>query len=660
MIPTILSLPPGKSETSSTSPLDVDAKKEEDKGDVVEKFFCADVVNVSEGFQLRTAYKRKVKASRLDGLLERRVHQFTLEEKQRYERLRGQTATQVESGAGGPDQHGSVAGDRQVGVTSMKAGSLVVPSAVNSGTASVAGTEKQVSQEEEEKQSKESSGTGSPVKEVNCQSKQEDSTSRNSQVVGSPSSACNDQNVSKDRCVPEYESINERNGGNTALPLAMLTPSPDLNVGSWKGTETLPGLNSESKSELTVGTLEFSKYQKSAGTETVHCPEDRKSGPVFTEQNGEENGCLQDESMDVDKSGDDESAVKSQLPLGVQVNGDDSLQNKTLLDCTLPLEASSKLDFDKDIEEKGANQNSGNEIKVLPAQDAVKLLMNGDLLSHQSSSHSIVDKKSNTTLSNMEYSPAQKVPRLENSVKELASSSGTLLNSDVSSVISRASEECDDTTKDCVGEEDELVAPKLASSTVPPAGQSSLSNSVPLSNHSSEPISVTSSNEAPKTTITQVTTTMTTITTTISKAVAVSKDSAGTPAMVSISENKAVSLLTTTSTTVTTTVTGGGATTMTVSREYSTRDRVRLLRFSRSKKARSGTALPSYRKFVTKSSKKSIFVLPNDELRKLARQGGIREVPIFNYNAKPALDIWPYPSPRPTFSITWRLACCLC
>lgn len=93
---------------------------------------------------------------------------------------------------------------------------------------------------------------------------------------------------------------------------------------------------------------------------------------------------------------------------------------------------------------------------------------------------------------------------------------------------------------------------------------------------------------------------------------------------------------------------------MTISKEYSTRDRVSLLRFSKSKKARSGTALPSYRKFVTKSSKKSIFILPNDDLKRLARRAGIREVPIFNYNAKPATDIWPYPSPRPTFGITWR------
>lgn len=94
---------------------------------------------------------------------------------------------------------------------------------------------------------------------------------------------------------------------------------------------------------------------------------------------------------------------------------------------------------------------------------------------------------------------------------------------------------------------------------------------------------------------------------------------------------------------------------MMISKEYSTRDRVSLLKFSKSKKARSGTALPSYRKFVTKSSKKSIFILPNDDLKRLARRGSIREVPIFSYGAKPAPDIWPYPSPRPTFGITWRL-----
>ncbi|XP_028310256.1 nucleosome-remodeling factor subunit BPTF isoform X2 [Gouania willdenowi] len=93
---------------------------------------------------------------------------------------------------------------------------------------------------------------------------------------------------------------------------------------------------------------------------------------------------------------------------------------------------------------------------------------------------------------------------------------------------------------------------------------------------------------------------------------------------------------------------------MTISKDYSTRDRVSLLKISKTKKVRSGIALPSYRKFITKSSKKSIFVLPNDELKRMARKAGFREVPIFNYNAKPAPDIWPYPSPRPTFGITWR------
>ncbi|TNM85524.1 hypothetical protein fugu_007795 [Takifugu bimaculatus] len=86
----------------------------------------------------------------------------------------------------------------------------------------------------------------------------------------------------------------------------------------------------------------------------------------------------------------------------------------------------------------------------------------------------------------------------------------------------------------------------------------------------------------------------------------------------------------------------------------STKGRVRLLRFSRTKKTRSDTALPSYCKFVTKSNRKSIFVLPHDDLKVLGRRGGFRDVPIFSYNAKPAWDIWPYPSPRPTFGLTWR------
>ncbi|XP_067914584.1 nucleosome-remodeling factor subunit BPTF isoform X5 [Heterodontus francisci] len=190
-----------------------------------------------------------------------------------------------------------------------------------------------------------------------------------------------------------------------------------------------------------------------------------------------------------------------------------------------------------------------------------------------------------------------------------------------------------------------------------------------------------------KTVITKMTTTTTTISTESKTVVSVAEASSpqsNIPSVTSCIKNCAVSSTTTTTTTftkvtspkldntvdavtvtektvVTTTVTdcvatpgGMSTTTMTVSKEYSTKDKVKLMRFCRPKKTRSGTALPSYRKFITKSSKKSIFVLPNDDLRKLARRSGIREVPGFNYNAKPALDIWPYPSPRPTFGIAWR------
>jgi len=160
-------------------------------------------------------------------------------------------------------------------------------------------------------------------------------------------------------------------------------------------------------------------------------------------------------------------------------------------------------------------------------------------------------------------------------------------------------------------------------------------------------------------TVSQVTTTMVTMVTTTSQT-AVSGN--GTAAAVARSTAQCTTITTTACSVTTATgrtresraVTSRSTSSMTVSKEYSTRDRVNLLRFSKCRKARSGTALPSYRKFVTKSSKKSIFVLPNDQLQRLARRAGIREVPIFSYNAKPAPDIWPYPSPRPTFAITWR------
>ncbi|KAL8163588.1 UNVERIFIED_CONTAM: hypothetical protein K2H54_031045, partial [Gekko kuhli] len=229
---------------------------------------------------------------------------------------------------------------------------------------------------------------------------------------------------------------------------------------------------------------------------------------------------------------------------------------------------------------------------------------------------------------------------------------------------------------------------KAALSPVISGEESSLSNDFADQN-GLQTYSKAENTNAVKAVLTEVTTTSTVSTEskTIYKVSQLTATKDDKESMVSSSENCSISTITTTTTTtvtkltsppadndadtisvkehsktvVTTTVMDsltipGGTlvTSMTVSKEYSTRDKVKLMKFSRPKKARSGTALPSYRKFVTKSSKKSIFVLPNDDLKKLARKGGIREVPCFNYTAKPALDIWPYPSPRPTFGITWR------
>lgn len=226
---------------------------------------------------------------------------------------------------------------------------------------------------------------------------------------------------------------------------------------------------------------------------------------------------------------------------------------------------------------------------------------------------------------------------------------------------------------------------RMAPSPIPSAEESSLSNDF------TEVFSHTGTTEPITTIITHVATksitTTTTVVSTQTKMVP-SKTSEDTfIPVVSKSESSAVSTLSTmTKTTVTkvcssgldsqsedsqsetvtqdqkmsvmSTISPGGkvsVSSVTVSQEHSsTKGRVRLLRFSRTKKTRSDTALPSYCKFVTKSNRKSIFVLPHDDLKVLGRRGGFRDVPIFSYNAKPAWDIWPYPSPRPTFGLAWR------
>lgn len=65
--------------------------------------------------------------------------------------------------------------------------------------------------------------------------------------------------------------------------------------------------------------------------------------------------------------------------------------------------------------------------------------------------------------------------------------------------------------------------------------------------------------------------------------------------------------------------------------------------------------IPPCHNFLTKHSKiRSILVLPDAELRKLARSGGLREAKSFSYTAKQNNYVWPYGmTPRPTFRTCW-------
>ncbi|KAK5982271.1 hypothetical protein GCK32_005075 [Trichostrongylus colubriformis] len=67
--------------------------------------------------------------------------------------------------------------------------------------------------------------------------------------------------------------------------------------------------------------------------------------------------------------------------------------------------------------------------------------------------------------------------------------------------------------------------------------------------------------------------------------------------------------------------------------------------------------LPEVNNFVSRGSKrKSIFVVPQVTLRRLAKTGGRKAiyVPSFSATAKGNLQYWNYPTPRPCFDLCWR------
>ncbi|XP_023675299.2 nucleosome-remodeling factor subunit BPTF isoform X2 [Paramormyrops kingsleyae] len=776
----------GKMESPEPGNLEDEMKEESKQGEEgkkdtqaepLQRPFNYDVVNVSEGFLQRIAYKKKVKASKLDGLLERRVKQFALEEKQRVERLKQPSLTK--SAGKGLTPHSVLKlkvedkpaiattvltpspiqskGPDKTEVSTTKVGSAPLdntpkdPEGTGTQSSVTASQENQThSQKEVEKPS-----TVLPTEAILKQDGDQHSTVdavthgpylgleqpvnrvQGSGVAGNLDvtldSTCKDQatgiqgtheaHVVKEHTVIEVEGTNavsssqeaseQQNTGNKVTSSDLSEPLSD----SSSPTQSKES-ESQEKPSVTLDSNKFNSNSAEDDTEFIEqlchaelfkkeeekgkSPQDNISEIKLNEDSRKE-GHESKEQMDMDgiAANRKDAKIPEEKKNNISpahVNGKDTAESKLMLDP----QDSADLGLANNVEAKVNNLakvSAEGDIKVLPLKDALRPLLNGDfatdgsevkdnstsLTSLPSSPSPVVDGEK-VTVAEPNYLPPQKVPRLDNNIETVDStvtSPPSILGSAPSGDPQRTDEHNSAEAEPM--EAEPTVPKKIIPSPVLSAEESSLSSDFAEDGASSEAKPDTS-----KTIITQVTTTTTTTVSTESKTVQIAEVSSthnGKPTAVSMAESSAVSTLTTmtkttvtkvssptraspadmvsvmeeSKTRVTTTVTdsssgpaGSSVSTMTVSTEYSTRDRVKLLKFSRTKKTRSGTALPSYRKFVTKSSRKSIFVLPNDDLRKLARRGGIREVPVFSYSAKPALDIWPYPSPRPTFGITWR------
>ncbi|MCJ8739357.1 hypothetical protein PDJAM_G00046330 [Pangasius djambal] len=575
-----------------------------------------DVVNVSQGFQLRTAYKKKGKGSKLDGLLERRVKQFALEERQRLEKLKQVPASKPTTENGTKDQEKTSPSLNQELKTegpSFEAAKTVLPDKA----ANPVVKEKDPVVQKLEFDQDEQVTHGSSERTESLDVRQ----GSNVKTEAAASLAENEQKVAPE---PEHKTGN-----------GTLITDAELNGGSRKDLEG--GLNLNSK----MACLKFEGTEKKDTTENSS-------------------------SM-----GENGLSIEANLP--VHVNGRDGSMD------SLPTNMTNN------INSKEMKQGEEEETKMLPSKDPIKSLMNGDLTQDSQNEKAQPNEETRMDKSNLEYLPSQKAARLDGNSEGIADSAISSSPSQLSPAETVKSDGLSNSTKVSPMETEESRLKTFSPSPILSMEESSLSSDVAENS--------TNSGSGVQTIITQVTTTTTT-TTTVSESQTVETSSLPdgttkskasstlTSAESEVESTMSVSTLSTTTTTTVTKVTNPShgakiteqsktvvtatftdaksapsstsVTSITLSKEYSTRDRVRLLKFSRCKKTRSGTALPSYRKFVTKSSKKSIFVLPNDDLKKLARRAGIREVPVFNYNAKPALDIWPYPSPRPTFGITWR------
>lgn len=632
--------------------------------------FNYDVVDVSKGFLTRIPYKKKVKPSKLDGLLERRMKQHIIEERQRQRISLSSNAHTPKSIASAPTLILTTPVRPAVTLAPTQ---LVLSSTVKSegecasnskGSSSeerrvpvVEGTNgEEVSKAPESATPVEASAPASTVKDNHGASTDNDSSSPGSKIPSTPHKS----EVDLVERTTEPLGNNSGNLGQVGVKVAKAEETTVEGV-CQAGLEKLKSENDGASVEV----LGQESSRDASPTRTAHQKtETLTSGRSGTEENGtgpvENAGDGQGGS-----TGDGTLGKSSPLP---QVNGNNSLGTDG---------AGSKSIGSNNCVSNSLQSRTNSVSKISDGDvEQQRPLVNGDVEPVKESkdvgSKAAVDGK--TSSLDLDYMPPVKILRVDNNIELIGPEPH----------ITRQPKDMKASTA--------VKIIRMPPSPIPSAEESSMSDDFTEESCGAA--------ESHKTILTQVTTTSTTTATTtvVATELRMVKSSAqaeATTSIVSTAKSSAVSTLTTmTKSTVTKicssgpdshsemsqsdvvtqeqktamattvsksmTTSPGGVTTVSsvalLSQEdvSSTKGRVRLLKFSRTKKTRSDTALPSYCKFVTKSNRKSIFVLQHEDLKVLGRRGGLREVPIFSYNAKPAWDIWPYPSPRPTFGITWR------
>uniref|UniRef100_A0A673CHH4 Uncharacterized protein n=1 Tax=Sphaeramia orbicularis TaxID=375764 RepID=A0A673CHH4_9TELE len=663
-------------EVESNEKLGEETKEDDDKSTTKEKPtegperpFNYDVVDVSKGFLTRIAYKKKVKASKLDSLLERRVKQHVIEERQR----------QQES-ASKPQTPTPVSSTLVTLSTPVRPRSPLKPHAL---------AQTQLPGDEDVK-GEEKSSTTQNLRLGNIGTHSQSGLSKNTdEIILPPFPSHVTDSTSKDGCStgtgedsPSPQNQTPSISQKLEADLVERTMGPKETISNSSGQEDVKtsdiqqtvagGIHGSflQKVDSVPSDLMQATHNDSIGSEVPNLKLDsvRTPASVFGQKcsqntspstpsqqspesissmrsGAEENGKGPEENLENMQENDKNRTEDMCSPEPVsplpQVNGNDGLGSESTLSNSVMSPNNGVLSPQPKVNSIGRDEEKGLAVSLKDSAQP-KPIVNGDMTPVNDSTDS-VDKTLSQASKAEDYSPPETKP------------------SPVIKII------------------------RMAPSPIPSAEESSLSDDFAEENSNS------GTTEPLKTFITQVTTTSTTTTTVVSTEKTIAKVPSNTSDGTT-TKSSAVSTLTTMTTTVTkisstgidgqsedsqseavtkeqktvlsasvskSTIDPSGKTSvssLSVSQEdwSSTRGRVRLLKFSRTKKTRSDTALPSYRKFVTKSNRKSIFVLPHDDLKVLARRGGFREVPIFSYNAKPAPDIWPYPSPRPTFGITWR------